>query len=97
MTISIVIAQMFLICHVTSRKHIFEGLCELMRRIPPVIHHLTMFGGHWSSASGDMKYLKFHITSPNDVIEGSSNFMSGSSSRNVTTLTSLVVSSRDVF
>ena len=33
-----------------------------------------MFGGHWSSASGDIKYLTCHVTLQNHVIEGSSNF-----------------------
>ena len=28
-------------------------------------HHLPMFGEHWSSASGDIKYLIFHVTSQN--------------------------------
>ena len=53
-------------------------------------HNLAMFGGHWSSASGDIEYLKCHVILQNDVIEGSSNFMSGSSSWYVTTLPSLV-------
>ena len=39
-----------------------------------VSHHLAMFGGHWSSASGDIKYLTCHVTLQNHVIEGSSNF-----------------------
>ena len=29
----------------------------------------SMFGGHWSSASRDIKYLVCHITSQNNVIE----------------------------
>ena len=49
-------------------------------------HHVTMFGYHWSSASGDVKYA----TSQKYVIEGSSNFISESSSWNVTTFPSLV-------
>ena len=43
-----------------------------------LIHHLVIFGGHWSNASGDIKYLICHVTSQNFVIEGSFNFMSGS-------------------
>ena len=35
-----------------------------------VIHNLAMFGGHWTSASGDIKYLKCRVTSENHVIEG---------------------------
>ena len=33
-------------------------------------HHLTMFGIHWSSASGDKTYLMCHATSQRQVIEG---------------------------
>ena len=51
----------------------------------------TMFGGHGSSANGDIKYLTRHVTLQIDLVEGSSNFMSGSSSRYITTLPSLVV------
>ena len=56
-------------------------------------NHLATFVGHWSSAKGDMKYLIYHVTSQNHVIEGSTNFMSCSSSWYVivTTLFSLVV------
>ena len=36
-----------------------------------------MFCGHWSSKSGDMKYVISHVTSQNNVIEGSSSFMIG--------------------
>ena len=53
-------------------------------------HHL--FGGHWSSASGDIKYLTCHVSLQNHVIEGSSNFLSGSFSWYITTaLSSLVL------
>ena len=45
---------------------------------------------HWSSASGDINYLTCHVALQNHVIEGSSNFMSGSSSWYMTTLASLV-------
>ena len=41
-------------------------------------HHFNMFGGYWCSASEDMKYLIYHVTSQNHVIKGSSNFLSGS-------------------
>ena len=47
---------MLLICHMTSLEHMFKGLYEF-------IHHFAMFGGHWSSASGGMKYLICHVTS----------------------------------
>ena len=26
-------------------------------------HHIAVFGGHWSSASGDIKYLICRVTS----------------------------------
>ena len=53
-------------------------------------YDLAIFGGNLLSASGDIKYSICHVTSQNYVIEGSSNFMSGSSSWYVTTLTRLV-------
>ena len=52
-------------------------------------HHLTTFGSHWSIANGN-KYSIWRVTLQNHVIEGSSNFMSESSSWYVTTLSSLV-------
>ena len=55
------------------------------RELPP-----SMFGGHLSSTSGDIKYLICHVTSQNHVFEGSCNFLSGSFSWYVTTLPSLV-------
>ena len=45
-----------------------------------VSHHLAMFEGDSSSANGDKKSLTCHVTLQNHMIEGSSNFMSGSSS-----------------
>ena len=57
-----------------------------------------MFGGQWSSASGDIKYLICHVISQNHVIEGLSNFLSWSSSWYVTTLPCLVaIGVRDIF
>ena len=56
-----------------------------------VSQHLVMLGGHWSSASEDVKYITCHMTLlRNLVIEGSSNFMSGSSSWYITHLAKLV-------
>ena len=49
-----------------------------------------MFGGDWSSASADTKYLICKVISQNHVNEVSSNFMSGSSSWYVTILPSLM-------
>ena len=43
-------------------------------------YHLPIFGGHWSNASGDRQYLIYNVTSQIHVIEGSSSFLSGSSS-----------------
>ena len=54
-------------------------------------HHLAIFGGDWGNVSGDIKYLIYHVASQNNVIKGSSNFLSRSSSWYVTTLPSLVV------
>ena len=45
-----------------------------------IVSHYFAFGGDWSSASGDIKYLICHLASQNHVIEGPSSFMSGSSS-----------------
>ena len=53
-------------------------------------HHIAMFGGHWSIAIGDRKYLMCHVTSQNPVIERSSNFISGSYSWYVTALPSVM-------
>ena len=36
-------------------------------------HYLAVFGGYWSSARGDKKYLICHVTSENHVIERLSN------------------------
>ena len=49
-----------------------------------------MFDGQWSSADGDIKNLTFYVTLQNHVIEASSNFMNGSSSRYITTISNLV-------
>ena len=54
-------------------------------------HHLAMFRDHWSSASGNIKYLIFHVTSQNHLIEGSCKFMGKTSLLYVTTIPSLVV------
>ena len=51
-----------------------------------VSHHLAMFG----RASGDTKYLIFHVISKNHVTEGSCKFMSGMSLFYSTILPSLV-------
>ena len=55
-----------------------------------VSDHLAMFGDHWFSASGNIKYLIFHLTSQNDLIEGSCKFMNETSLLYITTVPSLV-------
>ena len=82
--------DMFFFCHVTSCEHMFEGLSEFYEWTPvTVIHHLPIFGNHWSSASGDIKHLIYRVTYQNHLIDGPSNFMSASSSWHVITLPSL--------
>ena len=54
-------------------------------------HHPDKSGDHWPSASGDIKYLTFHVTLQKHVVQGSYTFMSGSSSFYITTVPSLVV------
>ena len=55
-----------------------------------VSHLLAMFGDHWSSASGNIKYLVFHVTSQNHLIEGSCKFMIETSLLYVTVMSSLM-------
>ena len=50
---------MFLICLMTSSQHLFKELCGFMdgsssQCLVATSDHLTVFGGHWSSGSGDM-------------------------------------------
>ena len=52
--------------------------------------HRAMFGDHWSSASGNKKYLIFHLAWQNHLIEGSCKFMNKTSLLYVTTVPSLV-------
>ena len=53
-------------------------------------HHLAIFDGNCSNSSGDKKYLTCHVILQNHLIEGSSNFMSQSSSWSTTNLLILV-------
>ena len=55
-----------------------------------VNYYLAMFDAILV-ASGDMKYFICHVIPQNHVIEGSWNFMSGSSSLYIPSLLSLVV------
>ena len=54
---------MFLICHVTSREHILKFHVNLWVETRHVESLLAMFGGYWSSASGDIEHLRCHVTS----------------------------------
>ena len=49
---------------------------NLWAEAPTVSYDNAMFGGYWSSASGDIRYLICHVTSQNHVIKGLSNFVS---------------------
>ena len=53
-------------------------------------YHLVIFGGHWSSASGNITYLICYTTLQARIIEGSCNFVRESSTLYVTTLLYLV-------
>ena len=64
--------DMFLVCHVASRKH---AIWIYGWKFPTMSHHLAVFGGHWTYANANIKYLIGHVTSQNHVIEGSSNFI----------------------
>ena len=55
-----------------------------------VSHYLAMFCDHWFSASGNIRYLIFHVTSQNHLIERSSKFMNKTSLLYVTIMPSLV-------
>ena len=55
-----------------------------------VSYHFAIFGGCWSTASGNVKYYICHMTRKKHLIEGSCD-MSGSSSYYFTILASLVV------
>ena len=81
---------MYLTCHVTSRvTRCLKGFATLWVEAPlgksPPCH-----GHHWSSASGDIRNLIYHVTSQDRVIEGSCEFMGRSSSLYVSALPCLV-------
>ena len=83
---------MSIICYIIICYNSYDNYKSYMNgwKFVTVNHHLAMFGGVWSSAHGDIKYLIFHVIPQNQVIEGSSNFMRGSFLCYVTTLPSLV-------
>ena len=47
----------------------FKRLCEFVGGTLTVSYHLAIFGRHWSSASGDIKYLICKATSQDHVLE----------------------------
>ena len=55
-----------------------------------VSHNLMMFDDDGSSASGNIKYLIFHVTSQNHLIEESCKFMNNTCLLYVTIMPSLV-------
>ena len=99
-TISNVIMEIILTCHMTSHEQVSRVMWIYCWKPLTENHYLPMTGGHWSSVSGDIKLLICHVTSQNHVIEGSSN-LSENSSWYVTTLLTLVshryCSCRNVF
>ena len=55
-----------------------------------ICHHLVYFGVHKSSGSGNRSYLIFHVTSQDNLTQGSCKFMAENSLWYVTTMTDLV-------
>ena len=53
----IVKVKMFLVCHVTSREHMFKGLREFMDVTTKVSYHPAKFDGHRHCSSGDIMAL----------------------------------------
>ena len=56
---------MFFICHVTVclKAYVTLWVEASYGKVPPF-----RVGGYWSRASGDMKYLICHVSSPNHMI-----------------------------
>ena len=52
--------NIFLIYQVTSREHVQKFIWIYGWKPLTVSYHLAMLGCHWSSASGDIKYLLSH-------------------------------------
>lgn len=55
-----------------------------------VTDHIAKFHGHGACSNWDIKYLICHVALQDYVIKGSSDFMEGSSSLHITTLSHLV-------
>ena len=83
--------MIFLIYCVTSRDHVFKGLCDFISRNfskkDPPCHQ---FGGHRRCGRQDITYLIFHVTLQDHVIKGPCDFMEGSSVLYIPTLPNLV-------
>ena len=77
---------MFLISHVTSRDHLFEGPCMRLYgwKILFVCRKPATFGGHRRCGSGDVMFLVYQVTSYNHVFEGPGEVMGETSSFYVT-------------
>ena len=56
---------MFLICHMTFHECVFNVMWIYEWKPPTESHHLAMPDSCWSSASGYIKYLIYHVTSQN--------------------------------
>ena len=81
-----------------DRVSLYFNEVSFRRKNNPVSEALQPKVKIWQKrASGDIKYLTCHITLQSNVIEGSSNFMSGCSSWYITTLPSFVVIGGDKF
>ena len=58
--------NMLLVCHVTSSYRVAWLFgCKLLT----VSYQLALFGGHCSNVSGDIRYLIYHLTSQDHLIE----------------------------
>ena len=69
--------DLFLICHVNICLNAYVTIWveTFYSKVAP-----SHVGGYWLCASGNMKHLICHVTSPNHTNEGSCNVMSGNSS-----------------
>ena len=80
----------FLICHEIPGNTSLKGFLALLLKILILGLHHVILGGHSSSAGGDITHLICHVIPKDHLLEGSPNFLKGSSSLYVTTLPSLV-------
>ena len=82
---------MFLIYHVTSRDNLFKGLCFMCVILVIISHHLAKFCGLRPCSSRDITGLIFHVTLQDHMAIELCDFMKGSSSLHISTMSSLVV------